>query len=214
MKKEEHYLGVGKIVTSLQSLELVLRVFICDSKYECFTVPIDASKPAAANHVTNYDTLGQLVDKYNAESSDEERGRYCVNRGLIGVRDALAHGRLISKVGNPDFPLTLYKFGKPDKSAGVPIECIVVVTSNGDWLESSARSIHDAAVRGAPAVVRREVTSPSRLSRWPSIGCPIHVSSTSLCRRAKSDGVPGGGDGLRGARGCGLTPWSAPASAR
>jgi hypothetical protein len=62
------------------------------------------------NAFTNYDTLGQLIAKYNdvvAKSVPELR----VDDGLVHLRDALAHGRVASNAPEP--PLRLLKFARP-----------------------------------------------------------------------------------------------------
>jgi hypothetical protein len=58
-----------------------------------------------------------------------EHAAFSVDRRLVGVRDALAHGRLCTP---GRLPLTLYKFGKPDRSGNVPVEHITVVSAQ--WL--------------------------------------------------------------------------------
>jgi hypothetical protein len=135
MKDEEHYLGVGRLVSNLQSLEFLLRIFLCEANGEAFDLPKVSTASMPTNHLTNYNSLGQLIDKYNIALSPDEANAHSVDRGIVGVRDALAHGRLCSK-DEGLFPLTLYKFGKPDKAGTVPIEHVTIITA--DWLKTGA----------------------------------------------------------------------------
>jgi hypothetical protein len=134
MNGEDHATGLGKIVSNLQSLELLLRVFLCDANKEHFTIPNAETASVPKNYLTNYDPLGRLIDKYNARLSARERPQFEVDRSLVNVRDAIAHGRLCSPVEG--FPLTLYKFGKPDEKTGsVPVEAVISVSD--EWLKTN-----------------------------------------------------------------------------
>jgi C1A family cysteine protease len=65
---------------------------------------------AKKTYLTNYSSLGQLVDIYNRKLDVAEQRSYVVDRQVVTIRDAIAHGRLMAY--SEEFPLTLYKFGK------------------------------------------------------------------------------------------------------
>jgi hypothetical protein len=133
MKFDDYVLGLGKVVSNLQSLELVLRIFLCEAN----NFPDDSTTSMQANHLTNWDSLGQLIDKYHAKLSAEETASHSIEGNLVSVRDSLAHGRLCGK--EKLFPLTLYKFGKPDKDGNVPIEHVTPITA--EWLDTNVKRV-------------------------------------------------------------------------
>jgi hypothetical protein len=72
-----------------------------------YSFPIDHELPES--DLTNYDSLGQLIDKYNAVVFTQES--VGIDRGLVEIRDALAHGRVSAEVTSDT--LRLIKFSKP-----------------------------------------------------------------------------------------------------
>lgn len=134
MNGDDHVRGLGKIIANLQSLEISLRVFLCNANKEYFLFPNAETVSMPENHLTNRDLLGTLVRKYNASLSAAERREFEVDTRLIDVRDAIAHGRLGSPVVG--FPLTFHKFGKPDKkTASVPVEANTLITC--EWFKTN-----------------------------------------------------------------------------
>jgi hypothetical protein len=79
------------------------------------------------NALTNWDTLGQLISKYNCVLSAAEVPLYSVDSSVVQVRDALAHGRLSAPI--KAFPLTLWRFGKRDESRMVTVEQVVELST-------------------------------------------------------------------------------------
>jgi hypothetical protein len=67
-----------------------------------------AASCAEENYLTNFRSLGSLIDEYNGLLTQDE-SRFRVGRFLVDIRDAFGHGRLLS-VGEV-YPATLYKFG-------------------------------------------------------------------------------------------------------
>jgi hypothetical protein len=119
MTFDEHYEGVGRIVGNLQSLELVLRLFLYEEKAEEGQLPQPGDTTVRETWLTNYKSLGEVVSAYNAKLTKDEMPRFVVDNTVVAVRDALAHGRVVSLKPSP--PFTLFKFVKPRKGI-VPIE--------------------------------------------------------------------------------------------
>ena len=118
MGHDDFALRLGKIVGNLQGLELVLRIFLCDANGERFEFPTHGQGSVPNNHLTNYDSLGNLVSIYNKGLLETEVDTFGVDASVVKTRDAIAHGRLL---GHAEcFPLTLYKFGRP--IPGTPTE--------------------------------------------------------------------------------------------
>jgi hypothetical protein len=76
---------VGTLVTNLQSLEFALRLFLSDS-----VGPTDASLHidhlkvgdfVAEGHLTNYDSLGEVIRKANAVRIGHQLGLACFADG-------------------------------------------------------------------------------------------------------------------------------------
>ena len=130
MDLNQHALGIGRIVVNLQSLEVVLRLFLAEaSGGKINNMPQAGEKIVPLGYLTNRDSLGTLVDKYNSCLSGEEAGQFGVDREVVAVRDSLAHGRLMSPTSEP--LVTLWKFGKPD-GTDVPVERVETLTTQ--WL--------------------------------------------------------------------------------
>ncbi len=76
------------------------------------------------NAFTDYRSLGQLIGACRAFP-----GGPTVDPGVVGLRDALAHGRVYAKAPTP--PLHLLKFGR-QQGEMVPVEFNESMTV--DWL--------------------------------------------------------------------------------
>lgn len=129
---DKHLNGTGAIVMNLQALELHIRYFLLRRHNQLMAFPNEGDKTVAENYVTNYMSLGELVDEFNGTLSDEELEKYSVDREAVRIRDALAHGRLVTRANNP--PYTLWKFG-PGRNGQVPVEFEKVLTD--EWLKKS-----------------------------------------------------------------------------
>jgi hypothetical protein len=87
---------------NLLSLEFLLRVFLQSLPTarpigipygtDLYSYPVGTEVPES--ELTSYDTLGKLIDKYNRQV--KARGYEEIDRTLIEIRDALAHGRVSS----------------------------------------------------------------------------------------------------------------------
>jgi hypothetical protein len=115
MTLDEHARQLGGLVGNFQSLEFLLRVFLQGSApldgipygTDIYSFPIGTVLPE--NELTNYDSLGKLIRRFNAEMTVQ--GRPEIDGSLVEVRDALAHGRVSSDAEDKD--LRLLKFSRP-----------------------------------------------------------------------------------------------------
>src|SRR5215469_2994831 len=56
----------------------------------------------SVNHITNRDTFGPLVGKYNGHLSKDEQSLHSVDTSVVDIRNALAHGLVSgSRAGFP-----------------------------------------------------------------------------------------------------------------
>src|ERR1700730_3270294 len=124
MKAEEHTKSVGAIVTNLHALETVIRYFLLKANGQALDFPEPGANDTSITYLTDYRSLGGLVRLYNEKLTDAE-ARYMVDlEAVLKIRDAFAHGRLVT---TSELPATLWKFGEPINGR-VPIEFCEVLT--------------------------------------------------------------------------------------
>jgi hypothetical protein len=92
MEGTEHVIGLGKIIGNLYSLELLLRIFLCEANGENLEFPDSPTGTVQETHLTNYMTLGELINAYNSKLAPPEKS-FLVDRSVVKIRDAIAHGR-------------------------------------------------------------------------------------------------------------------------
>lgn len=97
-----------------------------------------------ANELTNFASLRVLLKKFNAQLSS--KGVKQLNTGLIDIRDALAHGRVLATAQG--FPLRLIKFSEVE--AGI-VTLTVNDVMDRQWFEQqilrtsrAIKSVQDA----------------------------------------------------------------------
>jgi hypothetical protein len=130
---------IGKIVANLQALEFTLRAYLYNQAHpppvphhkNLFSVKLGENVPA--NEMTDYSTLGQLIDRYNRINPDPKQK---VDRSLVDIRDAFAHGRVFAPFPEPTF--TLLKFG-PVKNEETTVTYLQELTE--DWLDQQVKRI-------------------------------------------------------------------------
>jgi hypothetical protein len=134
VKAEEHTQGVGAIVTNLQALETVLRYFLAKLNKEDVQFPKVGDKLVKLSYLTRFVSLGKLIKTCN-EALDETEKAFEADSGVVHIRDAIAHGRLVT---TKEIPFRLWKFG-PHKGENVEIEFSEELTA--DWLKSTSAMI-------------------------------------------------------------------------
>jgi hypothetical protein len=140
---------LGHIVTNLQSLEFSLRLFLDEIQghpRHTKDRPTNFSELTVGEWVpedyfTNYDTLKQLIRKANIELQAHGLSE-CIDESLVELRDAIAHGRVLSL--HPDGPFRILKFSKPiDGRAQVKISTEITPK----WLSDQIRHTHDELLK-------------------------------------------------------------------
>ena len=112
-----HATQLGKLIGNLQSLETVLRCFI-DRVSMSPRLPqgktyfgLHVGEEVPENAFTNFDTLGQLIEKYNTVVRATNKA-LLVDVGVVAVRDLLAHGRIAADLPD-ETQLVIIKFDHP-----------------------------------------------------------------------------------------------------
>ena len=135
LKVEEHTQGVGAIVTNLQALETALRYFLLRRKGEEAQFPKPGDTQVKNTYLTRHTSLGKLIRTFNA-ALDETEKNFEVDLGAVHIRDAIAHGRLVTA---NVLPARLWKFGRP-KNGIVEIEFSEELTA--EWLKAKSDMIY------------------------------------------------------------------------
>lgn len=141
----EHSQNLGALLTNIHSLEFLLRAFLYnfkekDEKKWTYGVDIynyEIGTKLPENSFTNYDSLSQLIIKYNfiaQKNSIEE-----IDLTLIDLRDALAHGRTSACEENK--PLRLIKFSRPSNGE-VEVTYNAVMTK--EWFSVQKERVKNA----------------------------------------------------------------------
>jgi hypothetical protein len=85
-------------------------------------------------YLTRRTSLGKLIRTFNEALADAEK-KFEVDIGVVHIRDAIAHGRLVTI---KELPFRLWKFG-PRKDGHVDIEFSEELTA--DWLKGTSAMI-------------------------------------------------------------------------
>ncbi len=125
---------LGKVIGNLHSLELMLRIFLHNVDSDRYGSPppevsldnIQEDNFIQENYFVNYDSLGELVNKYNDIITSRGSSGLSVDETTVKLRDALAHGRVLGSQPSP--PFKLYKFGRPSRKCRVKVQRIANLT--------------------------------------------------------------------------------------
>jgi len=144
MTIDEYASKLGKFWINFNSLELLLRMYLTKHNRETEVgLEIDIGGSCPLSHLTNYDTFETLAEKYNATLALADRIDVS---DIVRLRDAIAHGRVLTKAHLPDFPLTVVKFSKPDRGRG---------TVNVTFKEVLTASFLDRCINNAYSTARK-----------------------------------------------------------
>jgi len=155
-ESERYYRNTGKLVANMQSLEFVLRAFLHGDEMVRGTTsptPTEYNKMKQGdivlkNAFTNYDTLRDLIRKYNSDSRILS-AQFTVDEALADIRDAIAHGRVSSS--DPSGPSRLLKFNKPNKDK---VELVFSELLTKDWFQTQLSRFHHAIMQVTEAYER------------------------------------------------------------
>ncbi|MFC1910483.1 hypothetical protein ACFLXC_04260 [Chloroflexota bacterium] len=135
MELDKYAFHMGSLMVNFQTIEFELRAFLYEAENisgkEIFldkkaineTIKGDACYVSA---ITNNDSLGELIYKYNHNSKVKSLG-LTIDQNLKFIRNAIAHGR-ISGLENSD-ALHLIQFAKP-KDNQTKVICNILLTED------------------------------------------------------------------------------------
>jgi len=158
MEQQQHPLNLGKLLVNFQSLELILRAFL-------FKIEEISGSPLAKlinfnelregeevpeNAFTNYDTLKELIEKYNNNPTILAAGLR-IDKTLVDIRDAIAHGRVSSST--PSSPCRLLKFSRPANNR-TKVTFSILLTP--EWYNEQLPRVQKAAITVAEALKKMQ----------------------------------------------------------
>jgi hypothetical protein len=128
----EHTQGIGGIVTNLLALETVLRYFLLKLHGDEAHFPTVGDREAKITHLTRFANLSKLISEYHAALGETEKKKYAVDTSVVAIRNAFAHGRLLT---SKEIPARLWKFGSHKLGQVVDIEFCEELTP--EWLKKT-----------------------------------------------------------------------------
>ena len=145
-----HALRLGKLFGNLQSLEALLRFYLLkigararvDARASQPYWSLSAGDEVPEDEFTNYDTLGTLIAKFNADIATRD-GSLAVDTGVVSLRDLLAHGR-VSADAEDEARLAILKFDKPK---GGTVRVTAVALMDDAWFTIKTEYVLDQILR-------------------------------------------------------------------
>lgn len=146
MEQEQHPLNLGKLLVNFHALEAALRLLLFEFERASDSLStqlgdlhdLKVGDVVPENAFTNWDSLRELIDKYNNNPKIISSG-LGIDRELVDIRDALAHGRIFGK--HPLPPFKLVKFNQP-RNKQVKVTFSVELTQ--EWLMRQQARVQDA----------------------------------------------------------------------
>ena len=129
---ENHIVYLGKLIGNIQSFETALRFFLDrlnPASSPClpagkFYYQLRVGDSVPENAFTNFDTLGDLVDKYNRAIRQKDAA-LVVDRSVVLLRDLLAHGRVFADAPD-ETRLAIIKFDRPEEGSARVTDCALM----------------------------------------------------------------------------------------
>lgn len=136
--------SLGRLVANLLSLELAIRLFLTKANGDDF---VDKNPHAAREGewvnltaLTDFSPLSDLLKRYNRFATED--GIEPISKEIVGIRDAIAHGRLAT-IGDGD-RFHLIKYSKPNNGR-VKVE--FNQQCSAEWFAQTNQQLRDAIRR-------------------------------------------------------------------
>lgn len=139
MEYEDHIKALGLLVSYFHTLEFALRAVLKNQekgklkKIDYYI--LNTGDLIHEDSMTNYDSLGTLIDKYNGLAPKKLK----ITKEIVAIRDVIAHGRVFS--AGQYLPMKLFKFNKPDHGE---VSVAFAATLDEKWFKSTAVRLYEA----------------------------------------------------------------------
>ena len=149
MEQKKYPLNLGKLVANFHSLEFALRAFLWNEEIASGITPSQSMKLdevnrgdiVSENAFTNYDTLKKLIKKYNNKRKISATD-LMIDKTLVEIRDAIAHGRL--SASTPSGSLKLLKFSPPE---GNQVKVTYSISMTEEWFIEQIERTKNAVLK-------------------------------------------------------------------
>lgn len=156
MNHEQHALHLGGLVGNLQTLEMLIRLALSQREGsparntygdDFRNAPVGTRIPLS--DLSNFHSLNRLIDAFNKAFPNLGS----LDKDLIKLRDALAHGRVFK--GPTEDAFRIVKFSKPSDTIEVEIEYSAVMdeawfVENKAWVTSAVETVGKALNTSPP----------------------------------------------------------------
>lgn len=154
MEQDKYPLYLGELVANFHSLEFALRAFLWKEENATGITPsqsmnldeLNRGDIVPENAFTNYDTLEQLIDKYN-NNHIISKTDLMIDKTLLDIRDAIAHGRVSART--PSDSSKLLKFSRPK---GKKVKVTHSISMTKEWFNEQIKRTNKAARKVLKAI--------------------------------------------------------------
>lgn len=160
VESADYTVSLGQVVAGLYSLESALRGFLQQISNEASLAAMDLTTLSVGDvlpntALTNPDSLGQLIEKYNTAVTSANQESLRVDPSLSDLREILLNGRVWG--GDRQPTLRLVKFSRP---ANGLVTCAYDQLVDDQWLETQAGRVGETltTVRNAAQAIHPQVS--------------------------------------------------------
>lgn len=153
--ESDHILWLGRLVGNFHSLEVVLRAYligIAHKEGKPVGPPywsLNVGDVVASDEFTDYDSLGQLIDRFNDDVATRD-STLSVDRRVVDIRDLLAHGR-VAALKEDLSDMKIIKFSRPDRNREAVVASALMSEA---WYRSNVKLVYDETMKVHTAFTR------------------------------------------------------------
>lgn len=145
MDSDTHALGVGRIVSHLLNLGLILRHCIGIKTEHSSEIPkfeaLKNEKIHKRTAIIDCDTLANVIQKFNCEFKDFNMS--VDESKVVHLRNALVHGKMLSEEPFPN-PLTIFNLEHVDRNT---VKVVFFEEMTEDWFERNREFLKNETLR-------------------------------------------------------------------
>ena len=132
-----HLYHLGQLMGNLSVFEMAVRIFLCKHHNEKWKPPKKGDKIVPETHMTNFNSLGEIVKKYNKISEE----KYKIDPFVVRLRDGIAHGRIITM---ESMEIGIFKYAQPKNGN---VEVVLDEVLNTDFYRKSLALVDEQILK-------------------------------------------------------------------